>query len=816
MVSMDPASLNLRSDVLAASAGDREAFARLVNGHSNLVSAIALAEVRDRRASEDVAQDVFLHAWVGLRSLRNPDSFLPWLREITRNRARRALRTRRHEKILDAAEMAAIPDAQAAVSEVLAKREEERLLSEALERIPDDAREALTLFYREGCSTQQVARLLDLSDEAVRKRVSRARLAVKEELEKSFGDIARKTAPGAAFTASVLVGLDHVPMGLPTSSSWTRIGFASTGLLALAVVLAALVLATSEKSAAVARTQSAATEPEAGEVSPTLPRPPAPAAEAAIAQRPSEAAAAPTAPPKIEGEVLRADGTAAANAEVFALGETTLKTTTDARGAFSFRAPAGNYSVIARLGLQTGALAEPIHLVERSPARKVVIRLAVAPRLEGKVIAAVGGTPVPGAAVTLVGPDGVVLASGPADAKGEFVLESTFPAQLDLVTVAEGYATLIRRRLHLDNTQPARLVIELDREAILEGTLKDASGKSVAGGLVYVRIPRGGGPRPGDKQTQAVTAADGTFRFTGLGKGDARISATFGALNAPTRLIELAAGAVAHIEVQVFENALVSGTVRTADGKPTSAKILVRAAPKLMSEETGMMPRFDDLRADGTYELTLLPGDYLLGAFVEGAAQDLPTSLRLTVGPGERATRDLVLGALIEGTVVDPSGAPVAGAVVTIQAPRVEGKRPCFSFQGRSDDRGTVLFPRPACSAVFDARAMNGGQVVEALGRSSAVSDVRLQMQRPGSVSGRVLGAQAGGFKVRLARSPFVLREDDWLEFTGTTFELRDAPAGTFDVVCQTTDGLVGSGTVTLAPGGHAALTIDVAKPASP
>src|SRR6185503_14340857 len=53
-------------DVLAARGGDRDAFARLVDGYRNVVCSITLAIARDVHASEDLAQDVFVAAWTGL------------------------------------------------------------------------------------------------------------------------------------------------------------------------------------------------------------------------------------------------------------------------------------------------------------------------------------------------------------------------------------------------------------------------------------------------------------------------------------------------------------------------------------------------------------------------------------------------------------------------------------------------------------------------------------------------------------------------------------------------------------------------------
>ena len=79
--------------VVAAAAGDREAFGRLVTATSGVVSSIALAILKDLDSSRDVAQDVFLAAWRDLRKLRNPSSFLPWMRQLARNRAHHVLRS---------------------------------------------------------------------------------------------------------------------------------------------------------------------------------------------------------------------------------------------------------------------------------------------------------------------------------------------------------------------------------------------------------------------------------------------------------------------------------------------------------------------------------------------------------------------------------------------------------------------------------------------------------------------------------------------------------------------------------------------------
>lgn len=76
----DALALRLAPDVRAAARGDQQAFARLVDATRSTVSSIALAILRDVEQSRDLAQEVYLLMWRDLRKLREPTSFLPWLR----------------------------------------------------------------------------------------------------------------------------------------------------------------------------------------------------------------------------------------------------------------------------------------------------------------------------------------------------------------------------------------------------------------------------------------------------------------------------------------------------------------------------------------------------------------------------------------------------------------------------------------------------------------------------------------------------------------------------------------------------------------
>jgi RNA polymerase sigma factor (sigma-70 family) len=221
--------LLIRRDLPAARGGDRDAYGRIVAACQNTVTAIALAIVRDVPSSEDIAQDAFHNAWQQLRKLQTPHSFLPWLRHITRNRAgdhRRARgRTPREADDAEAA-IAAAADPAPSPMHALIDAERQHAAAELISALPEDSRETLLLYYREGQRSQQVAALLGVSDAAVRKRLSRARQAIRDDLLARFGEFAQSSAPTAAFATIVTSALVAAS---PPAAAATMLGAGAVG-----------------------------------------------------------------------------------------------------------------------------------------------------------------------------------------------------------------------------------------------------------------------------------------------------------------------------------------------------------------------------------------------------------------------------------------------------------------------------------------------------------------------------------------------------------------------------------------------------------
>jgi len=209
-MSTDLLSINLARDFPAAQRGDHAAYGRMVRATQRMVASVALALVRDVQLSEDIAQESFLTAWQRLGQMKNSESFLPWLRDVTRNRAIDHLRTLRYrESCIDHTDtrMAGLIEPGAGPAEALDHAHDAAVLARAMDEIPEDSREVLLLFYREGQSSRDVAALLGISDAAVRKRLDRAREKLQGEVLAQLGSAALKSAPGPFFSLAITSAL---------------------------------------------------------------------------------------------------------------------------------------------------------------------------------------------------------------------------------------------------------------------------------------------------------------------------------------------------------------------------------------------------------------------------------------------------------------------------------------------------------------------------------------------------------------------------------------------------------------------------------
>ena len=222
-------------------AGDRGAFDRIVSRYQILVCSLAYSRIGHLGQSEDVAQETFITAWKHLRLLRQPEKLRSWLCGIVRNRARKCLQHESRQPVSAAQPLETVMNSPADValpSEQTISREEEALLWRALEKIPELYREPLILFYREHQSIESVAAELELSEDAVKQRLSRGRKMLHEEIESFVQNALSRTAPTNAFASATMAAL---PLAAGSATT-AGVGAAGKGGLAAKGIFAAFLL----------------------------------------------------------------------------------------------------------------------------------------------------------------------------------------------------------------------------------------------------------------------------------------------------------------------------------------------------------------------------------------------------------------------------------------------------------------------------------------------------------------------------------------------------------------------------------------------
>jgi RNA polymerase sigma-70 factor, ECF subfamily len=158
--------------IRAAQAGDRPAFAVLIERYWDRLYRWICRLTRDTTSAEDITQETFLKAYAALSRFEPGSNFRAWLFRIAHNNfvnQRRALRHNRQPLVPEVAE-----EPRGPVGETLS-REALKLIAEAVSKLPSDFRGALTLRVDEGLSFREIATVLGITEETARWRVFKAR-----------------------------------------------------------------------------------------------------------------------------------------------------------------------------------------------------------------------------------------------------------------------------------------------------------------------------------------------------------------------------------------------------------------------------------------------------------------------------------------------------------------------------------------------------------------------------------------------------------------------------------------------------------------
>jgi RNA polymerase sigma-70 factor (ECF subfamily) len=175
--------------------GDRSAFGELVRRYQGKIFRLAQHVTGNREDAEDVLQETFLKAYEHLDQFKGDSKFYTWIVRIAVNQALMKLRRRKTDKSVSLDEQIDTGE-DTMVREIAAWDEdpEQKFSREELATILDSAVDGLEPIYRsvfilrdvEDLSTEETAQALDLSVPAVKSRLLRARLQLRERLTRYF------------------------------------------------------------------------------------------------------------------------------------------------------------------------------------------------------------------------------------------------------------------------------------------------------------------------------------------------------------------------------------------------------------------------------------------------------------------------------------------------------------------------------------------------------------------------------------------------------------------------------------------------------
>jgi RNA polymerase sigma-70 factor, ECF subfamily len=180
--------------VAQAVAGDQKAFELLVIKYQRRVQRLIGRMVRDVDLVEDIAQETFIRAYRALAQFRGEAQFYTWLYRIAVNTAKKALMDLKRNPTVSENFFKTDDDDETSFAEneltspetpdaVLASKEIALIINAALEALPEELRQAVTLREIEGMSYEEIAEAMNCPIGTVRSRIFRAREAISQKVK---------------------------------------------------------------------------------------------------------------------------------------------------------------------------------------------------------------------------------------------------------------------------------------------------------------------------------------------------------------------------------------------------------------------------------------------------------------------------------------------------------------------------------------------------------------------------------------------------------------------------------------------------------
>jgi RNA polymerase sigma-70 factor (ECF subfamily) len=175
-------------------AGDQRAFELLVIKYERRIQRLIRRMVRDVDLVEDIAQETFIRAYRALHQFRGDAQFYTWLYRIAVNTAKKTLMDLKRDPTVSESAFKSVedddetswhgnePTTDETPESVYAAKEIAAAVNAAMEALPDDLRQALTLREIEGLSYEEISEVMSCPIGTVRSRIFRAREAISAKI----------------------------------------------------------------------------------------------------------------------------------------------------------------------------------------------------------------------------------------------------------------------------------------------------------------------------------------------------------------------------------------------------------------------------------------------------------------------------------------------------------------------------------------------------------------------------------------------------------------------------------------------------------
>lgn len=183
--------------------GDIQAFEHLMRATSGKIYNLGYRLLRNKEDAADIMQETYMTAYENLPRFKGNSSFSTWLYRIATNFALMKMRKEKGRTVSvaqlksaeDSVHEMEFPDWSDTPVDHLKNQELKTILDKEINALPPRYRSVFVLHDIEGLSISEVAKILSLSESAVKTRSHRSRLYLREKLSEYFGDTKKKGLP---------------------------------------------------------------------------------------------------------------------------------------------------------------------------------------------------------------------------------------------------------------------------------------------------------------------------------------------------------------------------------------------------------------------------------------------------------------------------------------------------------------------------------------------------------------------------------------------------------------------------------------------